>query len=192
MFLKPSDAWRCDNYQYGLWTGGYGLTIVLYPIQWRRFMRVVQTLHDNKSFSSTTLWHCLKTESDNVRWKNCWKHRVWCCRDELKCDGTRAETIFRLSAKRTSPFKSAGTSVQSTTDSRGVHISGSNAGYTVFRGSVEGTGYQLHLPVFLSHPLPCVTVCHHVSTGVYTNHTSWKVRHLEVFQVLTRLSVTIK
>jgi len=28
--------------------------------------------------------------------------------DRLKCDGTRAETRFRLSAKRTSPFKSAG------------------------------------------------------------------------------------
>jgi len=26
----------------------------------------------------------------------------------LKCDGTRAETRFRLSAKRTCPFKSAG------------------------------------------------------------------------------------
>jgi hypothetical protein len=26
----------------------------------------------------------------------------------LKCDGTRAETRFRLSAKRTSPFKSVG------------------------------------------------------------------------------------
>jgi len=26
----------------------------------------------------------------------------------LKCDGTSAETRFRLSAKRTSPFKSAG------------------------------------------------------------------------------------
>jgi len=26
----------------------------------------------------------------------------------LKCDGTHAETRFRLSAKRTSPFKSAG------------------------------------------------------------------------------------
>jgi hypothetical protein len=26
----------------------------------------------------------------------------------LKCDGTRAETRFRLSAKSTSPFKSAG------------------------------------------------------------------------------------
>ena len=28
-------------------------------------------------------------------------------RGQLKCDGTRAETTFRLSAKRTSPFKSA-------------------------------------------------------------------------------------
>jgi hypothetical protein len=50
----------------------------------------------------------------------------------LKCDSTRAETIFRLSAKRTSPFKSAVASVQSTTGSRGVRISGSNAGYTMF------------------------------------------------------------
>ena len=30
------------------------------------------------------------------------------CRMRLKCDGTRAETRFRLSAKQTSPFKSAG------------------------------------------------------------------------------------
>jgi len=29
-------------------------------------------------------------------------------RPRLKCDGTRAETRFRLSAKRASPFKSAG------------------------------------------------------------------------------------
>jgi len=41
----------------------------------------------------------------------------------LKCDGRRAETRFRLSAKRTSPFNSAGASVQSTTGSRGVRIS---------------------------------------------------------------------
>jgi hypothetical protein len=41
-------------------------------------------------------------------------------RGQLKCDGTRAETIFRLSAKRTSPFKSAGASVQSITGNRGV------------------------------------------------------------------------
>jgi len=54
----------------------------------------------------------------------------------LKCAGTRAETRFRLSAKRRSPFKSAGASVQSTAGSRGVRISGTNAGYTMFRGSV--------------------------------------------------------
>jgi hypothetical protein len=85
----------------------------------------------------------------------------------LKCDGTRAETRFRLSAKRTSPFKSAGASVQSTTGSRVVRISGSNAGYTMFRGSVQSTGYPLHSQVSPSFPLPCVTVCHHISTGFY-------------------------
>jgi len=55
-------------------------------------------------------------------------------RARLKRDGTRAETRFGLSAKRTSPFKLAGASVQSTTGSRGVRISGSNAGYTIFLG----------------------------------------------------------
>ena len=87
----------------------------------------------------------------------------------LKCDGTSAETRFRLSAKRKSPFKSAGEggSIQSTTRSRGVRISGSNAGYTVFRGSVKSTGYPLPSPFSASLPLPCITVCHHVSTGLY-------------------------
>jgi hypothetical protein len=85
----------------------------------------------------------------------------------LKCDGTRAETRFRLSAKRTSPFNSAGASVQSTTGSRGMRISCSNARYTMFRGSVKSTGYPLHSPVSPSLPLPCVTVCHHISTGLY-------------------------
>ena len=62
----------------------------------------------------------------------------------LERDGTRAETTFRLSAKRRSPFKSAGASVQSTTVSRGVRISGSNAGYTTYRGSVKSSGYPIH------------------------------------------------
>ena len=84
----------------------------------------------------------------------------------LKCDGTRAEARFRLSAKRTSPFQTAGASVQSTAGSRGVRINGSNAGYTMLRGSVKSTGYPLHSPVSSSLPLPCVTVCHHVSTGL--------------------------
>jgi len=87
-------------------------------------------------------------------------------RGQLNCDGTCSETRFRLSAKRTSPFKSVGASVQSTTGSRGVRISSNNAGYTMFRGSVKGTGYPLHSPVSPSLALPCVTVCHHISTGV--------------------------
>ena len=96
-------------------------------------------------------------------------------RGPLKCDGTRAEIRYRFSAKWTSPFKSSGTSVQSTACSRCVRISGSNAGYTMFRGSVRSTGYPLHSPVSLSLPLPCVAVCHHISTLVYHNNRtiSW-------------------
>jgi len=73
------------------------------------------------------------------------------CKDSrarLKRDGTRAETRLGLPAKRTSPFKLAGASVQSTTGSRGVRISGSNgsnAGYTMFRGSVQD--YWLPTPL---------------------------------------------
>ena len=44
-------------------------------------------------------------------------------------DGTRAETRIGLSAKWTSPFKSAGGSGQSTTGSRGVRISGQRLYY---------------------------------------------------------------
>jgi len=47
-----------------------------------------------------------------------------------------------------------GASVQSTTGSRGVRISGSTAGYAMFRGSVKSTGYPLHSPVSPSLPLP--------------------------------------
>ena len=65
-----------------------------------------------------------------------------------------------------------GASVQSTTGSRVVRISGSNAGYTMFRGSVKGTGYPLHSLVFPTLSLPCVTACHHISTGVYIPVTS--------------------
>ena len=91
-------------------------------------------------------------------------------RGQLKCDGTRAETRFRLSAKRTRPFKSAGASVQSNTGSLGFRISGSNVGYTMFRGSVKGTGYLLHLPVSPSLPQP---VRHRV-----LSHFNWTLRLL--------------
>ena len=87
-----------------------------------------------------------------------------CRRLHLKCDGTRAETRFYVSAKRTSPFKSSGASVQSTTGSRGVRISGSNAGYTKFRGS---EGYWLPTP-FASFPFTSPPVSHRVPS-----HFNW-------------------
>jgi len=37
---------------------------------------------------------------------------------------------------------------------------------TMSRGSVESTGYPLHSPVSPSLPPLCVTVCHHISTGL--------------------------
>ena len=48
-----------------------------------------------------------------------------------------------------------------------MRISGSNVGYTVFRGSVKGTGYPLHSPVstFTSSP-----VRHRVSS-----HFDWSL-----------------
>ena len=91
------------------------------------------------------------------------------CRLRLKCDGTRAETRFCLSAKRTSPFKSAGASVQSTAGSRGVRISGSNAGYTKFRGSERVLAthsirqFPLHFP---SRASPCAITFQLDSTTV--------------------------
>jgi hypothetical protein len=92
------------------------------------------------------------------------------CRLRLKCDGTRAETRFRLSAKRTIPLKSAGASVQSTTGSRGVRISGTNVGCTMFRGSVRVLAthsirqFPLHFP---SRAFPCTITFQLDSTCSY-------------------------
>jgi len=70
----------------------------------------------------------------------CWQDRIrmtyqllyiQSSRVKTECGGTRAETRFGPSAKGTSPFISAGVSVQSAAGSRGVRISGSNAGLTV-------------------------------------------------------------
>jgi len=93
---------------------------------------------------------------------------LYLLRGQFKCDGTRAENRIRLSAQRTSQFKSVRGGEVSSVDywqPRCVRISGSNAGYTMFRGSVKSTGYPLHSPVSPSLPLPCVNVCHHISTA---------------------------
>ena len=49
----------------------------------------------------------------------------------------KPDFVFRRSGRF--HLNRQGTSVQSTTGSRGVRICGSNAGYTMFRGSVKGT-----------------------------------------------------
>ena len=98
-------------------------------------------------------------------------HSKYCCfllpntvmlggRARAEPDGTRADNSFRLSPKRTSPFKSAGESVQSTAGSRGLRISVSNAGYTTSRGRVRVLAthstrqFPLHFP---SRASPCAT-----------------------------------
>jgi len=104
---------------------------------------------DGQKVQVKTYYACLRM---------CKFRTVFGVRVRLKRDGTRAETRFRLSPKRTSPFKSAGLSVQSTAGSRGVRISVSNAGYTTFRGSVRILAahsirqFPLHFP---SRASPC-------------------------------------
>ena len=65
--------------------------------------------------------------------------------------------------------RSVGASFQSTAGSRAVRIRGSNAGYTMFRGSVKGTGYPLHSPV---SPFTFPPVRHRVPS-----HLNWSLRN---------------
>jgi hypothetical protein len=66
----------------------------------------------------------------------------------------KPDFVFRRNG-RVHLNRPVGASVQSTTGSRGARTSGSNAGYTMFRGSVKSTGYPLHSPVspFTSSPV---------------------------------------
>ena len=82
-------------------------------------------------------------------------------------DGTPAETRFRLSLKRTSPFKSVGASVQSTAGSRGVRISLSNAGSTTFGGGVKVLATH-SIRQFPLHFTSCASLC---ATRFRTNST---------------------
>ena len=120
---------------------------------WRFFKKTVNKIQVYK-LKFDRINRCL-TETRRLRWK---------------CDGARAETRFSLSAKGTSPFKSAGASVQSTTGRRAVHISLQGLYCSckpVFCCHVTLTGYPLHSLVSPSLLLSCVTVCHHISTGLY-------------------------
>ena len=104
-------------------------------------------------------------------------------------DGTCAETRFGLSAKRWSPFKSAGGGrhFRRLLRSRGVRISGSNAGYTVFRGSVKGTGYPLHSAVVMLDT-PCSEV--QCNTTGYPLHSAVVMLDTPCSEVVWRVLAT--
>jgi hypothetical protein len=100
------------------------------------------------------------------------------CANTFQLDSTKVDCVWNVMAHAQKPdfvfrrngwvhINRRGASVQSTAGSRGVRISGSNAGYTMFRGSAKGTDYALHFPVSPSLLLPCVTMCHYISTGLY-------------------------
>jgi len=102
-------------------------------------------------------------------------------------DGTRTETRFRLSPKRTTPIKSVGASVQSTAGSRGVRNSLNNAGYTTLGGGVRVLAthsirqFPLHLPFRAS---PCATRFRTSSTvSFYNRCPSHRSQRLKVLIV---------
>ena len=111
--------------------------------------------------------------------------QVSCCIARAERDGTRAETRFRLSPKKTSPFKSVGGSVQSTAGSLGVRISLSNAGYATFGDGVRVLAthsirqFPLHFP---SRASPCAT---RFRTSFYSN-LNWN----EIMAVQNTLTFT--
>jgi hypothetical protein len=53
---------------------------------------------------------------------------------------------------------------------------------------VKGTGYPLHSPVSPSLPLPYVTMCHQISTGIYlisiTNRIQLRVLRRAILLIL--------
>jgi hypothetical protein len=103
-------------------------------------------------------------------------------RQHRVCTQNTADCVWNVMAQAQKPYfvfrqngrvhlNRRGASVHSTTGSRSVRISGSNAGYPMFRGSVKSTGYPLHSSVSPSFPLPCVTVCHQVSNALYHSNS---------------------
>jgi len=53
----------------------------------------------------------------------------------------------------------------------------------------KGTDYPLHSPVSPSPPLPCVTVCHHISTGLYAPFTGKELQTRRKYLKMNALCV---
>ena len=111
---------------------------------------ILLCLHPHPPFYKCVLYH--------VSVVDC----VW----NVMAHAQKPDFVFRLKGRV--HLNLQGGSVQWNTGNRVVRISSSNAGYTMFRGSVKSTAYPIHLPVSPSLPLPCITLCHHISAGLYS------------------------
>jgi hypothetical protein len=144
-----------------------------------------------KNWTMTSLWTLLEPEERSTRFyrngRNSWP--IDSVRLRLKCDGTRAEIRFRLSAKRTNPFKSAGASVQSITGSRAVRIGVSTAGYTMFRGNVRvlATHSICQFPLlFPSRASPCaIRFQMHSTSQAFKRYFSLMIDSVLNYQLLS-------
>jgi len=85
----------------------------------------------------------------------------------LKCDGTRAETRFSIWAKRTSPFKSARWSGQSTTRAVRITLQGLYCSCEPVLQSCDAYSLPIPFSCFPFTSSPCVALCHHISNAVY-------------------------
>ena len=74
------------------------------------------------------------TEKNSSHWLDC----VW----NVMAHAQKPDFAFRQNGRI--HLNRRGASVQLTTGSRGVRISGSNAGYSMFQGSVKSTGYVIY------------------------------------------------
>jgi hypothetical protein len=123
-----------------------------------------------------------------------WQMPVACIqcwgRLRLKCDGTRAETTIRLSAKRTSPSNRRGRQFSrllaaEVCASAVVMVVMLDTPCSGVMWRVLATHSTRQFP--LSLPLPCVAVCRHASTGL---HSWWWTADLsETCRVLYQINL---
>ena len=148
-----------EVFEFGVFfAGAHGFGAVR-ECRWRS-MAVMFCLPSCSKFCTSCPVSVLAHDARILWWK-LWVEACW----NVMAHAQKPHFVFQRNGRV--HLNRLGASVQSTTGSRGVRISGSNAGYTMFRGSVKGTGYPFHSPVSPSLPLLCITVCHHISTGVY-------------------------
>ena len=156
---SPSHRWICLIPLWACWSSHLpGWYLHLWAKMKKRNMWHFQVLLSEKrgwdweEYPRIMLWH-MRWHRNNETLVDC----TW----NVMAHAQKPDLIFRRNGWVHLNWR--GASVQSTTGSWGVRIAGSNAGYTMF----WGTDYPLHLPVSPSLPLPCTTVCHHISTGLY-------------------------